>query len=213
MARRIEVLVYGAGGHGRVVLDAALRVSELRVTGLLDDDPTRMGERVLGVEVLGDVSILTQPRFHACRVVVAIGDAEARAVAVARVEAAGLGFVAIVHPTAFIARKTAIAEGVMILPMAVLHTGTSVGVHTIVNTGAIVEHDCRIGEYAHVAPGVRLGGGVTVGRAALVGIGATVLPGVRIGECATVGAGAVVVKDVHPGLVVIGAPARDVRGG
>lgn len=212
MTGKTDTLVYGAGGHGRVVLDAALSIPGVRVVGVLDDNPALRGHRVLGVEVMGDTSILTRQAFRGCRVVVAIGDPEARAVVVARVEAAGLPFIAIVHPTAFVARETSIGDGAMILPMAVVHTGASIGAHAIVNTGAIVEHDCRIGDYAHVAPGACLGGEAAVERAALVGIGASILPGVRVGECAVVGAGAAVVEDVRAGAIVGGIPARILKG-
>lgn len=208
MAEDTSVLVYGAGGHGLVVLDAALRQSGLRVAGILDDDPARRGERILGVEVLGDGLILSEPRFRSCRVVVAIGDPAARERAAGRVEAAGLWFVAIVHPTAFLAHGVAVGEGAMVLPMAVVHTNASIGPHAIVNTGAIVEHECRVGEFAHVAPGARLAGNVTVGRGAHIGIGASVAPGIRIGERAIVGAGAAVVDDVRGGDVVGGVPAK-----
>lgn len=207
-----SILVYGAGGHGRVVLDAALRVPGLRVIGVVDDDPKRHGERVLGVNVLGGASIFSEPRFGACRVVVAIGDAAARAAAVARVEAAGLGFAAVVHPAAFVARDVSIGDGAMVLPMAVVHTGAAIGCHAIVNTGAIVEHDCIIGEFAHVSPGACLGGGVHVERAAHVGLGACVLPGLRVGAGAVVAAGAAVIADVPPGAVVGGVPARNLKG-
>jgi UDP-2-acetamido-3-amino-2,3-dideoxy-glucuronate N-acetyltransferase len=47
-----------------------------------------------------------------------------------------------------------------------------------------------------------------VERRATVGSGAVVLGGVHIGEGALVGAGAVVTKDVPPGEVVVGSPAR-----
>jgi UDP-2-acetamido-3-amino-2,3-dideoxy-glucuronate N-acetyltransferase len=47
-----------------------------------------------------------------------------------------------------------------------------------------------------------------VERRASLGSGAVVLGGVRIGEGALVGAGAVVTKDVEPGEVVMGNPAR-----
>jgi acetyltransferase-like isoleucine patch superfamily enzyme len=53
--------------------------------------------------------------------------------------------------------------------------------------------------------------GVTVGPRAKVGANATILPGVHLGEGCLVGAGAVVVKDVPPGAVVVGNPARVIK--
>lgn len=50
-----------------------------------------------------------------------------------------------------------------------------------------------------------------VRRGASVGANATILPGLNIGEGAMVGAGAVVTRDVPPGVVVVGNPARVVR--
>jgi acetyltransferase-like isoleucine patch superfamily enzyme len=48
----------------------------------------------------------------------------------------------------------------------------------------------------------------TVERGATLGSGATILGGIRIGRGALVGAGAVVTRDVEPGVVVAGNPAR-----
>lgn len=45
-------------------------------------------------------------------------------------------------------------------------------------------------------------------RGCSIGAGACLLPGVEIGEGATVGAGAVVTKNVAPGTIVVGNPAR-----
>lgn len=50
-----------------------------------------------------------------------------------------------------------------------------------------------------------------VKRGASIGSNATILCGVEIGEGATVGAGSVVTKDVPPGAVVAGNPARVLR--
>jgi acetyltransferase-like isoleucine patch superfamily enzyme len=50
-----------------------------------------------------------------------------------------------------------------------------------------------------------------VGRRASIGTNATILCGISIGDSAIVGAGAVVTRDVAPGDVVAGVPARSVR--
>jgi acetyltransferase-like isoleucine patch superfamily enzyme len=53
--------------------------------------------------------------------------------------------------------------------------------------------------------------GPTIRRGARVGGAAVLLPGIEIGEEAFVGAGAVVLRDVEPGTVVVGNPARAIR--
>ena len=54
-------------------------------------------------------------------------------------------------------------------------------------------------------------GRTVVKRGASIGANATILPGITLGEGCLVGAGAVVTKDVPPGAVVVGNPARVVR--
>ena len=80
------------------------------------------------------------------------------------------------------------------------------------NTVSMIEHDCVIGDHSHVAPGAVLCGGVQVGQMTMVGAGAVVIPDVRVGDNALIGAGAVVTKDVPSNTVVVGNPARIVRG-
>ncbi len=53
--------------------------------------------------------------------------------------------------------------------------------------------------------------GPVIRRGARVGGGAVLLPGIEIGEEAFIGAGAVVTRDVAPGTLVVGSPARYLR--
>jgi len=52
---------------------------------------------------------------------------------------------------------------------------------------------------------------VILRRGCYLGAGCIVLPGITVGERAVVGAGAVVTRDVPPGKVAVGVPARVVK--
>jgi acetyltransferase EpsM len=209
---RRDLLVYGAGGHARVVVDAALASGRFTVLGMLDDDPATHGASHLGTPVLGGFDVLDREEYADSLLVVAIGDGEARRGCAERLLSRGRNFTEIVHPAAFLGREVTVGAGSVVLPLAAINTGARVGRHTIINTGAIIEHDARIDDFVHLSPGVRLGGTVRVGVGSHVGLGAVLLPGVCVGAEATVAAGAVVLHDVPDGETVAGVPARCVAG-
>jgi perosamine synthetase len=91
---------------------------------------------------------------------------------------------------------------------AVVNSGSRIGANAIVNTGATVDHDCVLADGAHVSPGANLAGGVVVGGNTHIGIRSSVIQGIQIGADSIVGAGAVVIRDVPPGVTVVGNPAR-----
>ena len=199
------LLILGAGGHGRVVADAALaqgRWARLRVT---DRDEQRVGEELLPwlrVERI-DEAIAGSTEVH-----VAIGSALARA---REARATGLPLATVVHPQATVSRHAVIGEGCFIAAGAIVAPGARLGAGVIVNHGAVVDHDVQVGAFTHVAPRVALGGGVHVGERVLVGAGASVLPGVRIADDVVVGAGAVVRDNLEAAGVYAGVPARRMR--
>lgn len=198
--------IVGAGGHAKVVIDAALATGRFEVAGLLDDRAPAPGS-VLGFEVLGRPDTEDVARLGVTDAVVAVGSNRARESLVARL-GASVRWATIIHSAAYVGRDVEIAEGTVICAGAIIQPSCQIGRHGVVNTSASVDHDCRIGDFVHVAPGSRLAGGVIVGDFALLGIGSCVLPGRRIGQAAVLGAGAVAVKDVPAGVVAVGVPAR-----
>jgi len=201
------VVVYGAGGHGRVVAEALERAALGAVQGYLDDDPTRAGMLVGGRPVLGGRGALPP----GAPVALGIGGNAARRSLAERLLAEGAALASVVHPSAVISSRAVVEAGAFVGPLAVVNVDARVGAGAIVNSGAIVEHDCVIGAWAHVAPRVALGGGSRVGEGALLGTGAVVLPGVSVGAWSVVGAGAVVIRDLPAGVVAVGVPARIIR--
>jgi sugar O-acyltransferase (sialic acid O-acetyltransferase NeuD family) len=200
------LVVLGAGGHAKVVIDAA-RSAGVRLQAVLDDDPAKQSGQFLGVPIKGDcaswASLIGAPCF-----VVAVGRNGTRARLQQAIEADGREIAVIRHPFTAVASSAFLGGGTVVLAGAVINTDTRLGRGVIVNTGATVDHDCLVDDWVHIAPGVALCGEVRVGEGTLLGVGARVLPGVKIGRRCVVGAGAVVHRDLADNVRVVGVPAR-----
>lgn len=207
------VLVIGAGGHAKVVIDALLAAGE-KVMGILDSDSSKIGTQILGVPVLGGDDLLaSRPDLSAQSVVIANGLGSIRhpmrrAEVYLALRKQGYEFCTVKHPSAVIASDVTVGSGVQIMAGAVIQSGTRVGENVIINTRVGVDHDAQIGAHVHLAPGVTLSGGVSIGALTHIGTGANIIQGVRIGEGCLIGAGALVLKDIADGAFAFGAPAQ-----
>jgi sugar O-acyltransferase (sialic acid O-acetyltransferase NeuD family) len=204
-----DLLLWGAGGHGKVVLDVARAMGGFGTTTFLDDVCKGSGREFCGCQVLeaGRYLELLKDKGSS-QFLVSIGKNETRAACFQRALDHGLLPVTLVHPSAVISESARLEEGTVVMARVVINAQAQIGKNCIVNTAAVVEHDCRIGDHVHLSPGVVLGGNVTVHSFAHLGIGAIALPGSEIGKGAVVGAGAVVLHSVPAGVTVVGVPAR-----
>jgi len=212
-----SVLIWGAGGHGKVVADLARALGH-DVVGWADRDAGKEGaavERDGGTVVISEAGLLhaldagTELPCGATVVALGIGDNTARVRCAER--AGAVLAAALVHPAAAVSPSARLGRGTVVFAGAVVNAEAVLGDAVVVNSGAIVEHDCVVDTGAHIAPGAVLAGGVAVGRESLVGARAVVLPGVVVAAGALVGAGAVVARDVSAAAVVAGVPARIIR--
>jgi UDP-perosamine 4-acetyltransferase len=208
----MQVVILGAGGHGKVVLDILRAEGRCEPVGFVDADTRLSGTKVGGLPVFGPLNVLPKLRGRGVgRAIVAIGDNRTRLRYAGAVEAEGFELVNAIHPTAFVSPTAQLGRNAVVGPNASVVTEARLGDAVIVNTGAIVEHECEIGEAVHVAPGACVAGRARVGAFAFIGIGAQVIQCLAVGDGATVGAGAVVLEDVPNGATVVGVPARVVK--
>jgi sugar O-acyltransferase (sialic acid O-acetyltransferase NeuD family) len=210
------LLIAGAGGHGKVVAEAAQATGLWERIAFVDDRHAQLAD-TLGWPVLGGIDDAYRFRAEYADAVVAIGNAAVRLQVMDRLAAQGFGLPVVIHPSAWVSPSAALGEGTVVFAMAAINACTVIGRGGIVNTGATVDHDCRIGDGVHVCPGAHVAGDVALGDGVWVGIGASVANGLHVGADAIIGAGAVVVSDVEDGVTVAGVPAkvirRHVRGG
>jgi sugar O-acyltransferase (sialic acid O-acetyltransferase NeuD family) len=208
----MDVVILGAGGHGRVVLEILRAAGKFRPVGFLDANASLSGVEIADIPVLGSVNQLprlTQQKIRGA--IVAIGDNRVRRSYARLVIDAGIELINAIHPSAVIATTASLGSNIVIAPGAIVCTDAKVDDSSIINTGAVIDHECQISEGAHICPGALLAGRVRVGTGAFVGMGAKIIQCLTIGDEAIVGAGAVVLSDVPDGVTVVGVPARVVK--
>lgn len=214
----MHVVIVGAGGHARSVIEA-LRTGSARLqpVACTDPDPALRDTSVDGVLVVGDDDqlerLFAEGVQGACLGLGGVGDNGARAHLHTHLKTLGFTLPVVVHGSAQVAASATLGAGTQVLAGAIVGAGAVLGEDVIVNSGAIVEHDCWIANHVHIATGCALGGAVRVEQAAHVGMGASVLQGRSVGTRAIVGAGAVVIRDVALGETVVGCPAGAVVRG
>lgn len=117
-------------------------------------------------------------------------------------------WVNLVHPTAWLSPAAELGEDIFVGAHTSIGANTKIRDHVRINRNVSVGHDVEIGIGCEIAPCSAISSGATVEEWVFVGAGAVVLNGLRIGAGATVGAGSIVTRDVLPGQVVVGNPAR-----
>jgi sugar O-acyltransferase (sialic acid O-acetyltransferase NeuD family) len=195
MADAAVLVLIGASGHAKVVIDIVEKEGRYRIAHLLDDNPALQGTTFFGYRVAGtSESILAHSGGERPLLVVAIGDNAIRVRIAERLRGGGFTFARAVHPHAQIGRGATIGAGTVVMAGAVVNADAKIGENVIINTGASVDHDCIVESGAHIAPGARLCGGVRVGAGTLIGAGAVLIPGMQVGANTVVPAGATLRK-------------------
>lgn len=197
-----DVLLYGASGHCKVVIDIVEQCN-FNVKYIVDDNPTVY--TTLGKKVYAPSAIQISPLD---KLLISIGNNEIRAKLAQHIQAT---FITCIHPKAMVSEYTIIDLGTIVMAGAIINADVKIGQHCIINSGAVIEHDCDIEDYVHISPNVSLAGNVQIGEGCHVGIGAVVIQGIKIGKWSVVGAGAVIIKDVPDFAIVVGNPGKIIK--
>lgn len=206
--RKDKVIIFGAGGHGRVVLDILIE-SKANVLGFIDDDKAKIGQKIRGFSVLGDFSYLEKK--NSVILALGIGNNVIREKIFKKAKNIGISLISAIHPKAVVSKDVKIGEGVVIMPGVVINSGAVLKDGVVVNTGASVDHDCYLGKFSQIWPGAHLAGNVKVGEFSYVGTGASVIQNINIDKNVMIGAGAVIISDIPNNVTVVGTPGKVIK--
>lgn len=201
----MNLAIVGAGGHAKIVQEAATASGLFKVVCFVDKDQD--GKTLMGVPIVSELPEVEQ-------FIVAIGDNRIRKEIYQKYLERGLKPATIVHPRAYIAESARIGQGTVVLAGAIVLAQASVGENCIINTAATIDHDCVIESHVHISVGAHLAGSCRVGEGSMLGVSSSMIDRRKVGAWATVGAGAVVVRDIESETTVVGIPAKPIiKGG
>lgn len=209
-----KILLIGAGGHCKSVLDSLLLLKNYSEIGIVDF-PEKIGETLLEIPIIAcddDLPTLLRKGFsHAFVTVGSAKNCNDRKRIIASVEKIGFEMPNIVDPSAVVSNFAKMGKGIFVGKNVVVNAGAVVEDGVILNSGCIIEHDCFICKGAHIAPGAVLGGGVYVGEYAFIGTGVLVKPTIKIGDNTVIGMGSVVLNDIKKNVIAYGNPCKEAR--
>ncbi len=198
-----KYILFGAGGHARVI-SSILEAQKMPMDGIFDSDISKKNLNKK-LPILGDYD---SSKFPNHKLIITIGDNKIRENLEKSVTH---DFGLAIHPSSQVDSLTNIGKGTVIMHLAVIMRGTSIGRHCIINTSSSIDHDCFIDNFVHVAPGVTLCGGVEVGKGTFIGAGTTIIPKIKIGSNVIIGAGSVILSNIPDNTTVVGNPGRIIK--
>ena len=208
------VIIFGASGHAKVVIDIIEKSNEYSILGLLDTYRS-VGDSIFGYKILGDIGVLPKivEEFPHCSIFVAVGDNWIRSLIVKKIVhvSPDINFISIIHPNAQIGKGVKIGKGTAIMPGVIIDSDSSIGDFCIVNTGSIICHESRLNNFSSLAPNVTLGGNVEIGLFSAISISVSVIHGIKIGQHSVIGASSLVMEDCSDLQVIYGSPAKMIR--
>lgn len=199
-----RLIIIGAGGHGRVIADSALKNGYTDIS-FVDDNATG---NCMGLPIIGTSAEIERFDDGKTDFIIGIGNNAVRKLIA---EKYNVNWVSIVHPSALIAINVSIGKGTVVMPGAIVNTCATIGSHCIINTNTVVEHDNVIEDYVHISPAATLGGTVRIGALTHIGIGAAVKNNTDICSDCIIGAGAVVIRNIEDSGTYIGVPVEKIK--
>jgi sugar O-acyltransferase (sialic acid O-acetyltransferase NeuD family) len=204
-----HIILIGAGGHCRSVIEVIESSKEFTIAGILDKKEL-VGSRVLGYEVIGTDDdlpslITSSANFH-----ITVGHIKSNTVRVKlfeQIKKMGGNFPVIQASTATVSKHAAIEEGTIIMHHAIVNSNARIGKNCIVNTAAIIEHDVQVGDHCHISTGAIINGESQTGSHTFIGSHATILQTISIADHNLIAAGAVVTRSTESFGMYAGNPA------
>lgn len=159
----MDLLIMGAGGHGRVVKEVAEATGKYKRIAFLDDSYDGANPAATCTSVVGKLSDYEKYITSFSHTFVAIGNPTIRNQWQVRLATVGYQMPILIHPDAYISPSAVAEIGTVIMPKVVIQSNVRIGKGCIISAGAVVDHDAVVGDYCHINAGAIVSAETVVG--------------------------------------------------
>lgn len=211
-----EIIIFGGGGHAKIVLDCIKLMKNYRIIGFVDNKnySFALSKKIKYLGSVEDFSkIIKGQEIQNIFGIVAIGSNIIRKKIVLEVNKFIKKFkwANIIHPSSVISATVKIGSGNMILAGSIICSDTQINNHVSINTGTYIDHDNFFSNFSSTGPGVTIGGNVKVGESCFLGIGCTIRHNITIGNNTVIGGQSFVRKNCKSNSLYFGVPAKRIK--
>ena len=204
-----KIYVVGAGGFGRELLWWIKDINKVtptwEIVGFLDDDPHALDAYECDYKIVGSIKDW-EPKEDE-EFALALGSPSLKRKIVDVLKNKGAKFATIIHPTAMLSEFAHFGEGFIMFPYSKLSANSTVG-DFVTLLSSPIGHDTIIGDYSVISGNCNIVRNVVIGKDVFLAAGVSIAQDIHIGDGAYLGIGSVILKDVQPGAVMFGNPAR-----
>jgi len=207
-----DLIIVGAGGHGREVLEWVMDINEEKPTwnvlGFIDDDLNKLDDKKSNYKIIGKIVDWTIEKNQCFALGIASPVIKEKVTQLLMDR--GAEFASVIHPTARIAESATYGIGFVAYPNSGIGPDAYVG-DFVTLLSSKIGHDAWVGDYTTISSHCGVNGEVKLGKRVFLGSHVAIVPNKRIGDDVYVGLGSVVINDVEKGVKVFGNPARRAR--
>lgn len=202
------LVVVGAGGHAKVVIDAARLMNFWTDIKIIDANYNK-GEKILGADFIGDLNQISTLNLLKTNFIIAVGDNKKRKEIFDFLFNFDVIFENVIHPLSNISNSAKLGSGNYIGPFANIGPEVKIGNQNIINSYANVEHEVMIGSFSQIAPNSVLCGKSKISDNVFIGANSTIIERIVIQENIFIGASSLVIdNNLKPNLRYAGVPAK-----
>lgn len=205
--KKKKLIIIGAGGHSRVVVQEILKNNQFQIIGFVDDKIKNNKD----YNIIGNLAFFIKKfKNKKINLFCAIGDIKSRLKIIKKIEKNKIKvkWAKIISKDAKVFQNVKIGDGTLVVTGSIININSTIGKHSIINTNASIDHDCRICDFVNISPGVSIAGYTTINNNSFIGIGASIKERIIIENNVTIGANSFVNKNCKKEKTYFGSPIK-----